>query len=90
MKTSESYQLYHFTSCVYCLKARFQLNRMGIELPLRNIRENPQYRHELIEGGGKRQVPCLRIEDENNEVRWLYESRDIVDYFKQQNSVEKH
>ena len=82
MNTSEHYQLYHFTSCVYCLKARFQLSRMGIELPLRNIRENPAYREELIKGGGKSQVPCLRIEDENNGVRWLYESRDIVKYFR--------
>ena len=82
MQSSENYELYHFTSCVYCLKARFQLNRMGIELPLKNIRENPDYRRELIEGGGKGQVPCLRIEDENKQVRWLYESRDIVEYFR--------
>lgn len=82
MQFSENYALYHFTSCVYCLKARFQLSRMGIELPLKNIRENPEYRNELIEGGGKGQVPCLRIEDENKQVRWLYESRDIVEYFR--------
>lgn len=89
MQVSESYQLYHFNSCVYCLRTRFHLSRMGIELPMKNIRENRQYRDELIAGGGKAQVPCLRIEDENKQVRWLYESRDIVEYFRNKNISDK-
>ena len=56
---------------------------MGIEVECKNILSNPAYKAELIEGGGKKQVPCLRIQDNGN-VRWMYESRDIIKYMKQQ------
>ena len=79
-----SYQLYHFTSCPYCIKARVQLKLLGVEIPLKHILRNPEYRKELIQGGGKAQVPCLRIENQDHEVQWMYESADIVDYFRKQ------
>jgi glutathione S-transferase len=37
----------------------------------------------LIEQGGKYQVPCLRIVDDNGEVSWLYESNAIGHYLNQ-------
>ncbi len=43
---------------------------------------NSRNNADLIAGGGKSQVPCLRIETENGDVRWLYESIDIVRYLK--------
>ena len=52
----------------------------GIKMPLRNIQTNRTFRDELIEGGGKAQVPCLRIENDQQEVRWMYESDDIIRY----------
>lgn len=39
------------------------------------------YAEELIKQGGKRQVPCLRIE-QGSKVKWLYESADIVAYIE--------
>ena len=30
--------------------------------------------------GGKIQVPCLRIEKNDNEIEWLYESKDIIEH----------
>ena len=36
----------------------------------------------LMQGGGKTQVPCLRIEHENGRVEWMYESNDIIQYLK--------
>ncbi len=42
-------------------------------------------RKELINGGGKGQVPCLRIEDSSGEVTWLYESDDILRYIEKNN-----
>ena len=58
---------------------------MGLELPLKDIGlfhfEN---KAELIAGGGKKQVPCLRIEDERGDVQWMYESGDIIRYLKRQ------
>ena len=35
----------------------------------------------LIAGGGKGQVPCLRIDDGSGNVQWMYESDDIIRYF---------
>ena len=43
---------------------------------------NSRNNTDLIAGGGKNQVPCLRIETGSGDVRWLYESIDIVRYLK--------
>lgn len=34
----------------------------------------------LMAGGGKTQVPCLRVETEDGQVQWMYESDDIIQY----------
>jgi len=57
---------------------------MELELPLKDIRLLPENKADLIAGGGKKQVPCLRIEDERGGVKWMYESRDIIRYLKRQ------
>jgi glutathione S-transferase len=51
-------------------------------MPLRDILSQPANNAELIAGGGKSQVPCLRIEDDEGGVRWMYESIEIVQYLK--------
>ena len=35
---------------------------------------------ELVTGGGRATVPCLRIERDDGQVEWLYESLDIVHF----------
>lgn len=84
VNTKKSYQLYYFASCPFCIKTRLQLLLLGVDIPLKNIKRNPLNKKMLIEGGGKNQVPCLRIEQANGDVEWLYESSDIVKYFKAQ------
>jgi glutathione S-transferase len=37
----------------------------------------------LLQGGGKVQTPCLRIAGEDGQVRWMYESGDIIRYLQQ-------
>ncbi len=76
----DGHQLYYFTTCPYCIKVRIAMWLKGIKMPLRNIQTNRSFRDELIEGGGKAQVPCLRIENDQQEVRWMYESDDIIRY----------
>lgn len=71
--------LYHFESCPFCRRVRRTIKRLNINIPLRDIRRSPEFREELINGGGKKTVPCLRI-DEGGTHRWLYESDDIIDY----------
>jgi len=40
------------------------------------------HQNALIQGGGKPQVPCLRIENEDGSIEWMYESDDIIRYLK--------
>ncbi len=56
-----------------------RLNR--IKLEKKNIHSNPLYKAELVQGGGKKQVPCLRIEQADG-PQWMYESNDIIRYLK--------
>jgi len=80
-ETLSNYQLFYFESCIYCLRTRFALWRMGIKLKKKEILFNSANKTELLKGGGKSQVPCLRIE-KNAEVQWLYESSEIISYFR--------
>jgi glutathione S-transferase len=77
---SESYQLFHFESCPYCLRVRRFAREAGIDLSLRDILRDPAARAELIAGGGRSTVPCLRIDRGPDAVEWLYESALIIQY----------
>jgi glutathione S-transferase len=81
-KSIAGHQLYYFSTCPYCIFVRLALLWWGLKIPLRETIFNPGNNADLIAGGGKSQVPCLRIETETGEVRWLYESIDIVRYLK--------
>ena len=75
--------LYHYQSCPYCAITRQAIKQTGLNIEQRDVSLQPQYRPELIKGGGKSQVPCLRIEKENGDVHWLYESKDIIQFLRQ-------
>jgi len=74
--------LYQLPSCPFCVKVRRTMKREGLNIELRNINKNETYREALIKEGGKRTVPCLRIEKEDGQVQWLYESSDVVAYLQ--------
>ncbi|MEC6796860.1 glutathione S-transferase N-terminal domain-containing protein [Photobacterium sp. S4TG1] len=71
-------QLYQFETCPFCVKVRRHAKRLNIPLATRDAKSSP-WDQELLEQGGKRKVPCLRIED-NGQVTWMYESNDIIAY----------
>ncbi|XQW85729.1 glutaredoxin family protein [Thalassotalea piscium] len=75
--------LYQLPACPFCVKVRRAMKRNGFNIPLKNINQQAVYQDELIEFGGKRKVPCLRIANEDGADTWLYESSDIVDYLEQ-------
>ena len=81
-KSLEGHQLYYFATCPFCIKVLLSLWKMRLRVPLMNIHRHTKYKQQLEEGGGKVQVPCLRIE-KNANVTWLYESDDIIQYFQQ-------
>ncbi|HPB67552.1 MAG TPA: glutaredoxin [Candidatus Omnitrophota bacterium] len=70
--------LYYKSTCPYCQKVLNFIDEQGIELPLKNIDQNAEYRKELLNIGGKSQVPCLFV---NGQV--LYDTDQIVDWLKQ-------
>ena len=79
---TERYTLYHFPSCPYCARVRDFLSEEDIDIEMRNIHADPQALHDLRVGGGSTTVPCLRIQSDG-QVRWMYESLDIIDYLRE-------
>ena len=79
--------LYQFEACPFCVKVRFALKRLGLHIELRDAKNNPQYKRELIEGGGEYQVPCLKIENTDGKIQWMYESSDINRYLEERFGV---
>lgn len=79
-KQTESMALYHFKMCPFCVKTRRQVHRLGLNIENRDARNDPQWNQELINEGGKYQVPCLKITADDGSVQWLYESTDINQY----------
>lgn len=75
---TKNLSLYQLPACPFCVKVRRAMKREGLQIELRNINASNELREELINQGGKRTVPCLRIEQENGDVQWLYESNDVV------------
>jgi glutathione S-transferase len=58
------------------------IDRLGIDVELRDIFENRTYLKELKEARGRRTVPVLRITGASGEERWMPESADIVRYLE--------
>lgn len=86
--SSPRYSLYHYRACPFCAITRSALKHIDLDVTERDIQKNGAYRSELISGGGKAQVPCLKIEADGRE-QWLYESQDIIHYLKQQASASR-
>lgn len=75
--------LYEFNACPFCVKVRRELRRLGIDIERRDARRDEGHREELLAGGGRYQVPCLRIPAEDGSAQWLYESGEIIDWLRQ-------
>ncbi|MGB1236977.1 MAG: glutathione S-transferase N-terminal domain-containing protein [Pseudomonadales bacterium] len=74
--------LYQFQACPFCVKVRREMKRLSLNIELRDSKNNAQYRDELLQHTGKVKAPCLRIEQSNGEVTWMYESSDIINYLQ--------
>jgi glutaredoxin len=75
--------LYHFKLCPFCVKTRRKVHKLGLNIETRDARNDPKWNTELVSEGGKYQVPCLRITEENGDVTWMYESSYINNYLEQ-------
>jgi len=77
-----SYALYYYDQCPFCQLVLRGLNSINAQVELKNTLTTPSNRQELMQGGGRTTVPCLRITQENGQVQWMYESGDIARYLQ--------
>lgn len=67
----------------YCSMVRSAIDRLGIDVELRDIFQDVQHRDDLVEVRGRATVPVLRVTSPDGESRWVPESRDIVSYLQE-------
>lgn len=78
---TQNLSLYQFTACPFCTKTRRVMYKLNLPIEKRNASQGSKHRQELLEGGGKVKVPCLRIE-QDGKVEWMYESSEIIRYLE--------
>lgn len=76
--------LYHFFACPFCTKTRRFIHKLNVPIEKRSATQGSAHRETLQNGGGKIQVPCLHIQHPNGEDEWMYESKAIINYLKQE------
>jgi glutaredoxin len=74
--------LYQYAACPFCVKVRRAMKRNGLNIETRDAKRSEQFKEELVAGAGQLKVPCLRIEEDNGDVSWMFESGDIIDYLE--------
>jgi glutaredoxin len=79
---TQKLSLYQFFACPFCIKTRRRMYKLNLPIEKRSASKGSPYREELLQGGGKIQTPCLRIEKEGK-VEWLYESSEIISYLEE-------
>jgi glutaredoxin len=72
--------LYEFRTCPFCMKVRRNIARHSLSIERRDAQHDAQHREALAQGGGEVKVPCLRIDESDGQVSWLYESDAINAY----------
>ena len=80
-KELQNFSLYQFAACPFCTKTRRAMYKLNLPIEKRNAPAGSKHREELLEGGGKVKVPCLRIE-KDGKVEWMYESSEIINYLE--------
>lgn len=81
-KATAQLKLYQFHACPFCVKVRREIRRLNLKIELVDALNDKAAEERLINEGGKRQVPCLYIVNEDQSVTWLYESNAIMIYLQ--------
>lgn len=75
--------LYQYKTCPFCIKVRQEMRRLSLNIEQLDAQQEGEHRRELVSGGGKAKVPCLKIADASGKTQWLYESGEIINYLRQ-------
>jgi len=81
-QATQELALYQFKTCPFCMKVRREIKRLSLNIELRDAQHDSQHRDQLLQGGGRVKVPCLRIPQESGNDAWLYESDDVIEYLR--------
>ena len=90
---TNSLTLYQYMACHFCVKVRRAMKRQSLAIGTKDVKRSETAKSELLAGGGNLKVPCLRIENAQGEIQWMYESGMIIGYLEdrfgagQQNSA---
>ncbi|MDN3653940.1 glutaredoxin [Thalassotalea ponticola] len=76
---TSGFSLYQLNACPFCVKVRRAMKRQNMQIKLVDIKRDNNLQ-QLIDNGGKRTVPCLRIDNSDGTTEWMYESSDIIRY----------
>lgn len=76
--------LYQYQACPFCVKVRRAMKRQALSIETRDVKRSETAKEELLAGGGNLKVPCLKTADKQGDVRWIYESSEIIDYLEEQ------
>lgn len=80
--TKDKLALYHTPGCPFCALVRASIDRLGIDVELRDVSTDRQHFNDLVAARNRATVPVLRITSPDGDSRWLPESRDIVQYLE--------
>ena len=78
--TSYSLALYHTDYCPFCVVVRNEIEKLGINVELRDIATDKRFYEELVAARRRATVPVLRVTSEQGDDQWMPESRDIIAY----------
>ena len=70
--------LYYFYSCPFCQFVLRYINDRKLDIPMKDTLADAAAKRELLDIGGKTQVPCLVIDGKP-----LYESQDIINWLEE-------
>ena len=82
-KKTENLVLYQYKTCPFCVKVRRAIAGLSLNIETRDTQRDPAIREQLLQGGGKIKVPCLKVTDKNGTTTWMYESDRIIQYLQE-------
>jgi glutaredoxin len=78
------FTLFHYPACPFCVKVRRVIKKYNLSLRLVDPRNCNTEMQDLMKGGGKLKVPCLRIQNNKEGTIWMYESSSIISFLESQ------
>ncbi|MCR9165103.1 MAG: glutaredoxin family protein [Nannocystaceae bacterium] len=78
--------LYQFRGCPFCSMVERAIERLGVEVEMRDILRDSEAMQALVEATGRRTVPVLQIA-EGEDAQWMPESRDIIAWLEREHAV---